>query len=70
MARDKDVFVMGEEVGEYQGAYKVRRVCLCVCVCLPHVHGNVLNAWLVTHCMEQHSVCITDHKGFAAKVWA
>ena len=23
MQRDKNVFVMGEEVGEYQGAYKV-----------------------------------------------
>merc|ERR1711998_649520 len=25
MARDKKVFIMGEEVGEYQGAYKVTR---------------------------------------------
>ena len=25
MARDKDVFLMGEEVGVYQGAYKVSR---------------------------------------------
>lgn len=24
MARDDKVFIMGEEVGEYQGAYKVR----------------------------------------------
>jgi pyruvate dehydrogenase E1 component beta subunit len=27
MRRDKDVFVMGEEVAEYQGAYKVTRAC-------------------------------------------
>jgi pyruvate dehydrogenase E1 component beta subunit len=27
MRRDADVFVMGEEVAEYQGAYRSRRGC-------------------------------------------
>lgn len=26
MARDKNVFILGEEVGQYNGAYKVRNL--------------------------------------------
>jgi hypothetical protein len=43
MARDESVFIMGEEVAQYNGAYKVTKVreeclslhvCVCVCVCV------------------------------------
>lgn len=34
MTRDETVFVMGEEVAQYNGAYKVRLVCCCAQRCL------------------------------------
>lgn len=56
MAYDNKVFVIGEEVGEYQGAYKVRSAAVfshfqsfdCQCVILKHLRRKIVQTHVAT----------------------
>lgn len=70
MARDKDVFVMGEEVGEYQGAYKVwgvwggcsLKTMTVLCCILPVLHYTCvmsMSSYMCIYLCTFHSSQIT-----------
>ena len=72
MARDDKVFIMGEEVGQYQGAYKVRTPDPCACLFQPEsapAHGWLVLGHRQTHHFSHTFAARAGYAWPAAEVW-